>query len=78
MSRLQDARSRLEESLREFPHDTASVLLLAKVCLRLDACQEDVPALSRRAAFLGAPREARALLASLPARGEVLEETTPD
>ncbi len=78
VSRLQDARSCLEESLREFPHDTASVLLLAKVCLRLDACQEDVPALSRRAAFLGAPREARALLASLPARGEVLEETTPD
>ncbi|MEZ4331552.1 MAG: tetratricopeptide repeat protein [Myxococcota bacterium] len=60
---LDAARERLDASLREHPHDAASTLLLAKICLRAPTCRDRVPELARRAAVLGRGREARALIA---------------
>lgn len=62
--RPDEARRRLEDSLREHPHDVDSLMLLGKICHRLDNCRLEIPEIARRAAFLGGTESARTLTSS--------------
>jgi cytochrome c-type biogenesis protein CcmH/NrfG len=67
---LEEARLRLEDSLREHPHDAASIVLLGEICLRSDSCRDRIPVLARGAAFFGEGPASRALLAEFDSARE--------
>jgi tetratricopeptide (TPR) repeat protein len=64
---VEEARSRLEESLREHTFDTDSLVLLGEICLGWDACRDQVPTIARTAANLGQQEASKALEAALAA-----------
>ena len=64
---VEEARSRLEESLREHTHDADSLVLLGEICLGWDDCRDQVPTIARTAAALGQREESKALEAALAA-----------
>lgn len=64
---VEEARSRLEESLREHTFDTDSLILLGEICVGWDPCRDQVPAIARTAAALGQREASKALEAALAA-----------